>query len=180
VLTARPRADHERRYICAKGPGNPGCGAIAVLAEPLEAFITEAVLYRLDTPALAAALAGKIREDEAAAASHARLEKDNAQLAELADAYGQQFISLAEYLAARVPIQRRIDAARRELSRLTQTSAVGRYVGAATVLRQAWPDLPLTRQHAVVAAILDHAVVSPAVRGRSVFDPQRVSPLWRL
>ena len=57
-LVARPRGDGTRRYVCAKGPGLPGCGRIAILAEPIEALIAEAVLYRLDTPELAAALAG--------------------------------------------------------------------------------------------------------------------------
>ena len=52
VLVARPRGDGARRYVCAKGPGKPGCGGVAILAEPLEALIAEAVLYRLDTPEL--------------------------------------------------------------------------------------------------------------------------------
>ena len=71
VLVARPRGDGTRRYVCAKGPGLPGCGRIAILAEPLEALVTEAVLYRLDTPELAEALAGAASKDVEADAAHA-------------------------------------------------------------------------------------------------------------
>jgi len=38
---------------------------MAIRAEPVEAFITEAVTIRLDSAMLAATLAGKVRDDEA-------------------------------------------------------------------------------------------------------------------
>lgn len=46
-------------------------------------------------------------------------------------------------LAARTPIQTRIDTARRQIGRITHTSALDRYVGQAGLLRRAWPDLPI-------------------------------------
>ena len=54
TLVARPRGGGDRRYMCAKGPGLPGCNGTFIFAETVEAFISEAVLYRLDTPALTA------------------------------------------------------------------------------------------------------------------------------
>lgn len=180
VLVARPRSDGARRYVCAKGPGMPGCGGIAVLADPLEDLIAEAVLYRLDTPELAAALTGAAREDAAADAAHASVTLDRAQLEALARAYGERQITFPEYLAARKPIETRIEAGQRKVSRLTQTTAIAPYVGDAGALRSAWAVLPLTRQRAIVGAVLDRATVRPAVRGRSRFDPDRIEPVWRL
>jgi site-specific DNA recombinase len=177
---ARPRADHARRYICAKGPGQPGCGGLAIMAEPVEAFITEAIMLRLDSPMLAATIAGKVRDDATLARVQVQLSEDQDQLNELAEVYGQRTISLGEYLAARKPIQQRIDTARRQVAKVIQTGALDRYVGSASVLRDGWADLPITRQHAIIAAVLDHAVVSPAVVGRTAFDPARLAPLWRL
>ena len=138
-LVARPRTDGFRRYVCAKGPGQPGCGRIGINAEPLEALLTDAVLYRLDTPELAAALAGAASQDAQAAAVQDSLAADLDQQAELARAYGERQISFAEYLAAREPIEARIDGARRRLSRLTRTTAIAEYVGAsATCARPGW------------------------------------------
>ena len=52
-------------------------------------------------------------------------------------------------------------------------------IGNSTELRERWSTLPLTRQHAIVAAVLDHIVVAPARRGYNRFDPSRFTPVWR-
>jgi site-specific DNA recombinase len=179
-LVARPRDDGRRRYVCAKGPGLSGCGGIAIVADVLEAFIVEAILYRLDTPEMAAGLAGTSAIDQEGADLGDALARDVSQLEELATAYGERAITLAEYLAARKPIEARIDAAKRRRSRITRTAAVDPYVGDSAALRTAWADLPLPRQRAIVAAVLDRAVISPAVRGRNFFDPRRIEPVWRV
>jgi DNA invertase Pin-like site-specific DNA recombinase len=179
VLVARPRSNGTRRYVCAKGPGLPGCGRIAILSDDLEEFITEAVLHRLDTPELAAALAGAASEDTEADAAQASLAADRAQLEELARGYGERLFTFREFLEARKPIEARIDAGTRKVSRLTNTSALAGYVGDAAALRAAWETLPLTRQRAIVAALLDRVVVAPAVPGRTTFDPRRLEPVWR-
>jgi hypothetical protein len=178
-LVARPRGDGERRYGCCTGPGLPGCGKTWMLSEPVEAFVTDAVLYRLDTPELAANLAAPVRTDAAHDAA-ADLEKDESHLDELARAYGERAITLREYLAARKPIEQRIDAARRRISRERGSSALDGLVGTGPMLRARWTTLPLARQHAIVAAVLDHITVGPAVRGRNTFDPSRLVPLWRI
>ena len=178
-LVSRPRGA-TRRYVCAKGPGLPGCGKIAITAEPVEALIAEAVLYRLDTPELAAALAGAAGQDAEADAAHASVAADRAQLEELATAYGDRQITFPEFLAARKPIETRIEAGQRKVSRLTQTTAIAGHVGDSAALRAIWKDLPLTRQRPIIEAVLDRAIVRPAVRGRTRFDPDRVEPVWRL
>ena len=180
VLTSRPTEKGDRRYVCAKGPGLPGCGRIGVLAEPIEALIAEAVLLRLDTPELAAALAGVASTNVDAAAAGDALALDGHQLDELAAAYAERQITLREWLAARAPIEARIVAARRRLGRLTQTGAIEAYVGASATLRATWADLPLNSQRVIVAAVLGYAVVRPATPGRTRFDPGRVDPVWRL
>lgn len=180
VLVSRPRADGTRRYICPKGPGLPGCGRIAVLADPVEELIAEAVVYRLDTPELAAALDGIAAQDAEAAAQQHSLAADQAQLEELARAYGERLVTFPEYLAARKPIETRIETAKKRISRLTQTTALDGYLGNSAALRATWATLPLSRQRAIVAAVLDRAIVRPAVRGRTRFDPDRIEPLWRV
>jgi site-specific DNA recombinase len=180
VLVARPRGDGERRYVCAKGPALPGCGGIAILADPLEELVTEAVLYRLDTPELAAALTGAVAENAEGDAAQASVGADRAQLEELARAYGERQITFPEYIAARKPIEARIEAGQRKVSRLTQTTAIEGHIGDSATLRATWANLPLSRQRAIVAAVLDRAIVRPAVRGRTRFDPDRIEPVWRL
>jgi site-specific DNA recombinase len=179
VLVARPQANGARRYVCARGVGFSGCGRLAVLAESIEGLLADAVLYRLDSPELAAALSGAAAADVATAAEQLALTRDREQLEELATAYGQKLITFAEWLAARKPIEARIEAGRKKLSRLSRSAAIDAYLGRAADLRAIWATLPLDRQRAIVAAVLDRVVVRPAVRGRTLFDPARIEPVWR-
>ena len=70
--------------------------------------------------------------------------------------------------------------AKRRLSRISATHRIDDYAGRSTALRDAWADLPLTRQTAIIRIVLDHLVVNPATPGRNTFDPDRFSPIWRL
>jgi site-specific DNA recombinase len=178
-LIARPRTDGRGRYLCAKGPGLPGCGGVAILADNLERFLFEAILHRLDTPALAAALAGAPAPDELPDAMRLEAETSSRELEQLADLWSHRQITLSEWLTARKPIEARIEAAKRTLARQSRTTALTPYVGASSTLRAVWPELSLSRQRAVVAAILDRATIGRAVRGRTTFDESRVEPRWR-
>jgi site-specific DNA recombinase len=178
-MVARPTADGTRRYVCAKGPGQGGCGRMSATAEPLEQLVTDAVLHRLDTPELAAALLDARRQQQETSELHTQLEADQTLLAQIAADYANRVIGRREWLAAREPLQARIDAAQRRLSRLSPTTAIDDYVGRSQLLRAAWDGLGLSRQQAVVRVALDHVIAHPATPGRR-FDPQRFQPIWNL
>jgi site-specific DNA recombinase len=177
-LVARPRSDKRRCYVCATGPGFNGCGKIRVLAEPVEDLVAEAVIQRLDSPHLAAALAelavGNNGDDLASGVSD-----NERRLTELAEDWAHGKISRAEWLAARNVVERRLDTARKALARSTRTTALDGFFGAQGALRTAWPALGIDRRRAVLAAVLDRVTIRPAVRGRNRFDPARVDVTWR-
>lgn len=179
-MVSRPRGDGTRRYVCASGPGFGGCGRMATVAEPLEQLVAQAVLYRLDTPELAAALADARSANAEADELAVGIADDQAMLDQLADDYAHKTITHREWLTARQPIQSRIDAAKRRLSRISGTHRIDPYVGNASALKDAWADLPLSRQQAIIITVLDHVRVDPATHGRNTFDPDRFTPLWRL
>jgi DNA invertase Pin-like site-specific DNA recombinase len=178
-MIARPAAGGTRRYVCAKGPGHTGCGRLAINAEPIEAFMAEVVAAHLDLPAVAAAAAAAASADAASAAEHDGLREDREQLDELARDFGERRITRSEWFAARRPIEERIEAAERKVSRASRTAAIDRYLGRSAALREEWPTLPLDRQRSIASALLDRAVVRSAIRGRATFDPDRIEPVWR-
>ena len=47
-------------------------------------------------------------------------------------------------------------------------------------LRQRWDSLTLDRQHAIVRAVLDYAVIAPGTPGAHTLDINRVQPRWRI
>lgn len=169
-----------RRYVCIGGVDHGGCGRLTVVAAPLEELIADAVLYRLDTPELAAALTGQATDNQAAAVLSESLASDRAQLDELAGLYADRHIAAREWLAARRPIEDRIADTERRLGRLTRSDALTGLVGHGAELRSTWATLNLTRQAAIVAAVVDHVVIGPGKPGARGLDPARVQPVWKL
>lgn len=170
----------KRRYVCIAGPDHGGgCGRLTVIAEPLEELVADAVLYRLDSPELAAALSGRASEDAQTAALSDSLGEDRMLLDELARLLADRQIAMREWMTARKPIEDRIADTERRLARLTRTGPLTGLVGTGTDLRTKWEGVALTSQAAIVAAIVDRVVVAPAL-GSRVFDPNRVEIIWRL
>ena len=87
---------------------------------------------------------------------------------------------MPEWRTARVPIEQRRTHARRQLAKATRTTVLDGFVGNGGALRAKWDSLDLTRQHAIVAAIVDHVTVAPGRRGYNRFDESRLRPFWRL
>ena len=174
------RRKNSRRYVCMSGPDHRGCGHLTVVAAPVEELAAAAVLYRLDTTELADMIAGRAAQDEQAAALSDTVAQDSAQLEELAEAYAAKQITMREWMTARNPIQDRIRDGQRRLDRITRTDSLAGFVGNGDALRAQWSELNLTRQNAIVRAVLDHVVIAPTdVRGGS-FNPERVDLVWRI
>jgi hypothetical protein len=169
-----------RRYVCSSGPDHGGCGRLTVVAEPVEDLLTEAVLARLDSPALADALAGKASTDATVAALSDALAADQRRLEELAGLYADGSISAREWITARDPIQARITDTGRRLAAATGTTALDGLAGHGTALRRRWHTLTLDRRHAIIRAVLDHAVIAPGTPGARTLDMNRVQPHWRI
>lgn len=93
-----------------------------------------------------------------------------ARLVELAEAWADGDIDRRSWVTAR----RRIDARVEELRRSLGAGPLP--VGD---VREAWAAMDVDRRRALVALVVDRVVVGPAVRGRNVFDPGRVSIDWR-
>ena len=179
TLYSSARAN-SRRYVCLKGPDHGGCGRLTVVAAPVERLMSSAVCRRLDGPEVLDSLAGRAAADEALSKVSGGLAEDQAQLQELASAYGEKQISLRDWLEAKKPIEARIEAAQRRIARSTRTDALQGLPGQGKALLDTWDTLSLTRQAAIVAAVLDHAVIGPGLPSARNVDPARVQPVWRL
>jgi site-specific DNA recombinase len=151
-----------------------------MVAPLLQELIAEAVLYRLDTPELADTLAGRAAPDEHPSALAEQLSAYRAQLDELAGLYAERAISSREWLTARNAIEERVNHAQRQLARASHSDALASLVGNEMELPAQRASLNLTRQHAIVAAILDHAIIAPGVPGARSLNRARVTPIWRL
>jgi hypothetical protein len=150
------------------------------MAEEIEGHIIEEVLGRLSSPRFEAAAGRRGGQDDARAAQAQELVDDaHARLEELAEVYGRGEITLREWQAARVPVTQRVEKAQVVLRRQTQTTALEAVLGQPGGAAAAFAPLTLARKQAVIAAVMAHAEVGPAIRGRNRFDPTRVRLAWR-
>lgn len=174
------KSGRTRRYVCLNGPDHGGCGRLTVVAVPVEDLICEGVLTRLDSPALADAMAGRGNTDAALLAVSEDLAADRRRLDELAGLFAAGAVTSREWMTARDPIHARIRDSERQLATATDSGALTGLVGHAEHLREQWTVLGLDRRQAIIRAVLDHAVIRPGTAGARKLDINRVQPTWRL
>ncbi len=179
TLHSAPKAG-VRRYGCSMGSDVRGCGRIFIRSDMLEAFLAEAVLYRLDTPELLRDITSGPDATADVAALGEAIQSTAARMDDLAATWADGDISRAEWVTARKRLEQRLEADRRALARLTQRDAIDAYIGRGNELRARWDSLNLSRQVAIIKAVLDHAIILPAATpGRHGLDPARIEARWR-
>lgn len=154
-------------YWCPRTRG--GCGT-AIIADPLDQYVTGWVLEYIDSDELAQHL--HVGDDQHLLDEIAGCE---ARLETLAVEWADDQITRGEWAAARQTLTARIDAARRRLVHSQETDRVARLAGRGSDLAAAWPQLTVDRRRAIIAATVDTITIGPAVRGRGFFDPDRVT-----
>lgn len=173
---ARMRAKTTRRFGFQYACQVAGCSRVTVKGSTLEDVIAEAVLLRLDSQELRAALA--VKEDSAATRRLAdELADDRAALEQLSrDHYVTRVVSRDVFLAAAGELEERIRTAEERLSRQQPAG-----LPEGTPLRDGWHTGGLEFRRAVLSAVVEKISIAPAtVRGRSTFDPERVDVTWRV
>lgn len=176
-LVGKPRAPGVPAYACL--PASGGCGRCQIVALPVEELVVGAVLDAFDSPEFLDRLAGQSR-DESLDEVTAHLAELEARMTELAEVWASGEISRAEWLVARQAVEAQIEADRRQLSVSAKTARLNQYSGRGQ-LREAWPAMSIEQQRAALRMAIDRVLISPpAVRGRNIFDVDRVQIIWKV
>ena len=170
MVTSAPK-NAARRYVCTKRPEG-GCGAMSINAEPLEEWIAEAIVFRLDSARFRRAAGKPTKKTKGVDVSLADIER---QLDELATDHGNGEITKREWYAARAPLQRRREAALRSIAMETEHAALRPFTGADP--SAVWEELSTDARRDVVRALIDRIDVRPVVTRGNV--PERVDVLWK-
>jgi site-specific DNA recombinase len=176
-MISRPLHSHGRtkpNYVCV----DTGKLHLAIAAEPVEELVTERVLDRLDHTGLVKVLAARAKADDTRELAE-QLARDDAALAELSDDYYQRRVpslKRGEFLRQRAVLAPRIAKARAELARRMQQQELIGVPAMPGKLRRWWASdaATLEKKRAVLALVLDHAIIRPAGRPSRTVDPARV------
>lgn len=178
-LYSTPR-EGRRRYGCLKGPDHGGCGRLFITAEPLEDLVTQAVLYRLDTPELAQAINAQAEADDRAREVSDVLAQIQDRLEELGQMFTAGEIVRREFVAMRTDLVEQQERAERRLASLTRTDALAGLTSSGLSLSETWHDLNLARQQAIISALVTAVTIGSGRSGARGLDPERVSIEWRV
>jgi hypothetical protein len=148
-----------------KGPG------VSIDADKLETFVVEYVLVHTDDVVLPGTQAPR---------TPSQVTELERELDELAALRGQGTISLREWMAAKKPLDARLEAARKQAPPPAKvphgvTAALSRPGG----LRQDWPEMSDDARRRALAQVLDRVVIHPVGPAGRAFDPDRIAPELR-
>lgn len=152
-LSAHPNRG-EASYLCADRyyPGRPdherACGRLRVKGAPLEREVVGRFLKLYDGSALAALLAPA--EDPGAQEAAREMEAVAAERADLAREVGAGRLSVVLAAGLDEALTGREERARARLASANRGSALAGLSAEPGALRAAWPDLPLSRQQAIL------------------------------
>lgn len=181
-----PNGEWQRRYRCRKYDNyaqQVGCGRLFRGADPLEAWITEAVLYRFETPQITAGLAEPDEEDQTDELVQAYQEvKDN--LDQMVADYASGLLNREQFARAKDIAEGRVEEARNALSKY-QSRHVGIRLPEPGKMREFWQTAGLDWQHQVIELLVEKITVLPGHPGAHQwrgwrFDPKYVRVVWRV
>ncbi len=163
--------DHRgaRRYVCRKPPG---CARQSIQADPLESYVTRAVLRVLADPGLRSALEAKGKRDRPSVDMES-LHRDRQKLIEIAEMWADGSMSRAELFAARSIVSVRVEDAERRLAQAAAPSAA-ELPSSEAALSAAWDARDINWRHSIVRLVLGSIDIGPprlgAPRTFSAFD----------
>jgi hypothetical protein len=153
-----------------------GCNRVGIIAEPTEDLVVEAILTRLDSPALRKAVARRKQPRNGTERQLRALESKEAELAEL---WAAGELTRAAWSAARDRLAREIEETRAKVAGGVTEDAASSLVGQGANLRNRWADLGIERKRAIVSAVVEAVTIAPTSKAVNRFDAGRISVLWR-
>jgi site-specific DNA recombinase len=175
LIAAGGRHGRAPVYWCQPRPER-GCGKVVVVRHRVETFVINGVLGALSKNHGLGAVRSMERDDQADVES---VMAGRLLLEELARAYSSRKITMQEWLAARGPIEARIEDATSRVASRTRQAGVEKLVGEEADLAALWESLDLDRRRAVIKGVLEGVIVNRVGKRRGPFDGSRLMPMWR-
>jgi site-specific DNA recombinase len=172
--TRKPRP---RNYVCPPTTQG-GCGGIAVVADPVDAVVEEAIYGAVDSPEFTRFLSATVQDSREADVIRL-LREDEAALEQLThDHYAERIIDRRSFLSAKETLEHRIEKARRELGHNHRTAILTGLPSGAAALQKAWEEGGIDWRHSVLESLIERVTVHPTLRGTR-FNPNRIEIRWR-
>lgn len=189
----RDRKDKPTRpmYICRSWGDTQkkhGCGGVRRNADALDAFIRDAVIFRLDSPELQKLLGRPAAHDDELAKLLTCRADHSERLNALVDDYATGLLDRAQFARAKVAAQTELDRIDREINAIGRSSHVSGLVSAGETVRQAWDKNGNDWRRELIKLLVESVEVRPGrtkpfyeVDGKRYrFDPSLITINWKI
>jgi len=178
-----------QRYICTKDDSyhhHAGCGKVFRNAEPIDILVTEAVLYRLDSPEFLAALGTQSNEAELQDLLNQRQAKI-AKRDEIYRDYLADELSKELWLRGKGELEDMIESINRQLASLQSGRSLAR-VPLDGTLRGVWATADLDFKRDLIKLLIKKIAVLPGRSQKTIelngqtfrFDPSLIQIVWEV
>jgi site-specific DNA recombinase len=178
-----------RRYVCTKDDSyhhHAGCGKVFRNADPLDILVTEAVLYRLDSPDFLAALGTQSNEAELQELLNQRQAKI-AKRDSLYSDYLSDVISRELWLRGQAELEDMIEVINLQLESMQSGRTLAR-VPLDGTLREVWATADLDFKRDLIKLLIKKIVVLPGRSQKTIelngqtfrFDPSLIQIVWEV
>ena len=179
---------YQRRYACKKWDRDGsriGCCTVFRIAEAVEHFVTEQVLYRFDSPEIARQLAPADDEERMSAVVQ-DLGELQVRREQLAAEYAAGEHEKDDYRVMLNTIKSKIAVADGEKMRLLSAKAKSLAVPTDGGLREIWATASMEWKASVIKLVVEKVVIHPGRPGGKrwpdkdgwAFDPEKVEIVW--
>ncbi|WP_020141283.1 recombinase family protein [Streptomyces sp. 351MFTsu5.1] len=179
---------YQRRYACkkwAKDGSRAGCCSVFRIADAVEAFVTQQVLYRFDSPDILGALVPADNELRMAEVVQ-ELSELQTRRELLATEYAQGEHEKADYQVMRKTVTDKMAALDTEKKQLMSAKAKSLAVPTDGGLREVWDSASIEWRSSVVRLVVEKVVIHPGKPGGQrwpdkdgwVFDPDLIEIVW--
>ena len=190
-MTGHRRADHagkpkRDKYNCPGLEKGIGCSGQVRVAETLDHFVSESVLYRLDSPQMAKLLTERESKAEQIAPLQARRDVLKTRLESLLDDYTDETLTKLEYQRAKRRVLSDLERVEAELGGLYSSQQAAAVLSADKTLREAWESQSLSWRRNLIGLVVDSVTVHPSRKRtpyvidgvRFKFSPDDVDIKW--
>jgi DNA invertase Pin-like site-specific DNA recombinase len=167
------------RFICRKNSiTKEGCGSTYITASHVEKFVTEAVLTRLNSPALEKKIKSKTNSSKELSARMELMAVEERGV-ELAEMFAKGEMSRSEFVAAKKVSEKKKAELERTLSREVSAVLLDSQIESPKLIASKWKDLNLDRQRTIIKAVLETVRVRKVGGGTNSFDFRRLDLIWK-
>jgi DNA invertase Pin-like site-specific DNA recombinase len=182
-----------RRVYCCRTEGTKqrrrGCGGVSVNAEALDHWITEAVMFRLETPDLEVLLKRDESTDGQLRELLGKRQSQQLRLDGLIQDYATQLLNRSQFALAKSAAERKLKLIESDISRLNAQRIGTNAIPIGSSLRAAWTKNESNEwRRSLLDLIFARIDINPSnkrpyyhIDGKRMrFDPERVVPTWRV